>query len=590
MGRGGRGQLAVVAVDEADLLPVGHRVWDVLRLVGELDLSRFEAEYRVDGRGHPPYEPAMMVALIVYCRGKGLSSSREIAAACYDDVGARVITGGRYPAHTAVTRFLRRHAGAVRELLVQTLRLGAAVGLVDVSVVAGDGTKLRANASMDATIEASDLRAQIVGLRARVQALHAVWLRQVSAEIETAGAQSRFGDYLFMPGTLAGVARAQSQAQARASVAAGAGGGGTDRDESTTHDTDAVDDGPGVGAGVNAEDTWRKLRRVQRTLDARVAALAVMTARPGQGMNTWAARVAQCRERLRDTEVRLQATRAQLQAAADRRAGALAAGVRLPGAGPVPVEDHIRVRRLRTVRDKAAARLDTAIAARPTATRINTTDPASRIMPGKRGSGFAQHHNVQALACKNQFILAIATHDNTNDVEALTDLLDDARANLDAAAITDPIKVALFDSGYASDTNFTATVPADTLLIAVSNGTPKTTPTSTDTRNATTTPTSSETTTATGKGTSGGKPKGRTMSGDSPAWNVMAERLNDPTNRTLYKSRSTIIEPLFAQLFNRFGRTLNLRGDNVATELHLWALTHNLLKISRHQRKPHPPG
>jgi hypothetical protein len=58
----------------------------------------------------------------------------------------------------------------------------------------------------------------------------------------------------------------------------------------------------------------------------------------------------------------------------------------------------------------------------------------------------------------------------------------------------------------------------------------------------------------------------------------MATRLDDPTNRALYKRRAAIIEPLFAQLFARFGRSLNHRGGDVDTELHLWAVTHNLLK------------
>jgi transposase len=547
MGRGGQGQLAVMAVDPGDLLPAGHLVWDVLELVGELDLSRFEVAYRVDGRGHPPYEPRMIVALIVYCRAKGLSSGRQIAAACYDDVGARVITGNRYPTHTVLTRFRRVHAQALRQVLVQTLRLGAGEGLVDVSVVAGDGTKIRANASMDATVEESQLRARIQALQTQVQGLQACWSHQVAHEV-AARAQHSYGAYLFLEETLV------------------APGPPERPDPDPTDPTDPTDLGMGQGegrvrGGVNAEDTWRKLQSAQQILRARQAALAHLDAHPGRALNDWAERVASHRERVSHREQMLALTRADLQATADRRASAEATGIRLPGTRPVPVEDHIRMRRMRAAHTKAVARLEVALAARPVTTRINTTDPASAIMPGKRGDGFAQRHNVQALAAKNQFILAIATHDSSNDKQALTALLDTARSNLDDAGIPDPIGVALFDNGYASDANFTADVPVDTLLIAVNAGTPKNTTTS-----------------------------GTKMGGDTPAWHVMADRLNDPTNRTLYKTRSTIIEPLFAQLFARFGRTLNLRGDNVQTELHLWALTHNLLKISRHRRKSHPPG
>jgi hypothetical protein len=52
-------------------------------------------------------------------------------------------------------------------------------------------------------------------------------------------------------------------------------------------------------------------------------------------------------------------------------------------AGLRPVEDHARVRRgrrdLQTATDRAAATAGN----RPTLDRVNTTDPRSRIMPGK---------------------------------------------------------------------------------------------------------------------------------------------------------------------------------------------------------------
>jgi len=60
----------------------------------------------------------------------------------------------------------------------------------------------------------------------------------------------------------------------------------------------------------------------------------------------------------------------------------------------------------------------------------------------------------------------------------------------------------------------------------------------------------------------------------------MAARLGTPEGRAVYKQRKAIIEPVFAQLFARFGRTLNYRGDMVTTEIHLWAAVHNTLRPS----------
>jgi hypothetical protein len=60
----------------------------------------------------------------------------------------------------------------------------------------------------------------------------------------------------------------------------------------------------------------------------------------------------------------------------------------------------------------------------------------------------------------------------------------------------------------------------------------------------------------------------------------MAAKLDTPEGRAVNKQRKAIIEPVFAQLFARFGRTLNYRGM-VDIEIHLQAAVHNILKAIR---------
>ena len=61
----------------------------------------------------------------------------------------------------------------------------------------------------------------------------------------------------------------------------------------------------------------------------------------------------------------------------------------------------------------------------------------------------------------------------------------------------------------------------------------------------------------------------------------MTAKLDTPEGRAACKQRKAIIEPVFAQLFARFGRTLHYRGDMVTTEICLWAAVHNMLKAIR---------
>ena len=150
--------------DPRDWLPEGHLAWAMRRAGGELDLAPFLAAYRADGQGNTAYHPRMMVALIMYCYCKGIRSSRAIEMATFDDVGARVICGGLHPDHATNARFAGRHKEPLKGLLVQSLVACAREGLVRVDVTAGDGTKVKANASMAANATAEQLGLDIAEL------------------------------------------------------------------------------------------------------------------------------------------------------------------------------------------------------------------------------------------------------------------------------------------------------------------------------------------------------------------------------------------------------------------------------------------
>ena len=505
------GQAALLPVGVRDLLPAGHLAFDIVTAVERFDLSGFEQAYRADGRGRPPYHPRVMVALLLYCRAKGLMSGRQVAAACHDDLGARLITGNRYPDRSTIDRFHEVHESAIHALLPQTLRLAREAGLVDVRVVAGDGTKIAANAAKDATVDEAALLEQIADLHEAVQAAHRQW----------------------------------------AALAA-------DTTEQPDHHTptlfdglDGLDglDGSGVAGMPDAVTAaGRKVQALTGMLQRRRQALAWLREHPNGDHTAWQQRLDRDRQRVQTATDHLEQTLTAVQAVHDRRAQAAATGRKLPGPATARVDDDSRVVRARDRLAKATTRAQNTQATPPTS-KVNTTDPSSAIMPSKHG-GYDQNHNVQAMASKDQLILAIGTHLNATDTGALPALTRNTRTNLDTAGITETIGTALFDSGYASETNFTTDLPITTLLVGVHP--------------------------------SGGNNAATTTL--PPAWQPMANQLTQPDNAKLYRQRAAIIEPVFAHLFNRFDRTLFARHRTVDTELHLWAATHNLLKIRQHTR------
>src|SRR5918993_904082 len=157
-----RAQTFLMPPDVREWLPEGHLAWFVLDVVARMDLAAFYGAYRQDGHGRAAFDPAMMVALLLYAYARGQRSSRGIERWCEEDVACRVIAANQVPDHTTVARFRQRHQDALAGLFGEMLMLCAEAGLVEVGVVAVDGTKLHANASHHATRDYEQIAAEIL--------------------------------------------------------------------------------------------------------------------------------------------------------------------------------------------------------------------------------------------------------------------------------------------------------------------------------------------------------------------------------------------------------------------------------------------
>ena len=153
----------------ADWLPEDHLAWFVLDAVEEMDLRAFYGDYRQDGWGGAAHDPATMVALLLYAYCVGVRSSRQIERACHHDVAFRVICGGLLPDHTTISRFRQRHEEALKTIFTASLRLCAKTGMAGVGLVALDGTKLAAPASMQANVTKDTIDAAVEKMFAKAK-------------------------------------------------------------------------------------------------------------------------------------------------------------------------------------------------------------------------------------------------------------------------------------------------------------------------------------------------------------------------------------------------------------------------------------
>lgn len=128
-------------------LPGNHLARFIADLVEEeLDLGRFYASY-AKAKGQPPYDPRLMVRVLLYGYCVGVRSSRELERACTDVVAFRWLAAQQAPDFRSIGRFRQRHLAALGNVFLQALELCRAAGLVSLGRVALDGTKVRANAS-----------------------------------------------------------------------------------------------------------------------------------------------------------------------------------------------------------------------------------------------------------------------------------------------------------------------------------------------------------------------------------------------------------------------------------------------------------
>jgi transposase len=218
-------QMLLMPPSLAEWVPEDHLARFVRDVVEHLDLRAIEDTY-TEERGYPPYDPRMLVTVLLYAYCTGTYSSRKIAAKLIDSVAVRFLAAGNQPDFRTISEFRRRHGEALAGLFVQGLRLCRQAGLVKLGRVAVDGTKIKANASKHKAMSYGRMRTQEVALEQEVRGL----LRQAEAadqEDDARHGRDRRGDEL--PAELArresrlqkireakAALEAEAQAQARA--------------------------------------------------------------------------------------------------------------------------------------------------------------------------------------------------------------------------------------------------------------------------------------------------------------------------------------------------------------------------------------
>jgi len=146
-----RQQMMMRSVDVEKLVELGHPVRAIWEILGQLDLSGFEANIRaIEGRaGQATLSPRMLASLWIYAYSEAVSSARELSRMCEDDAGCQWLTGMETVNHHTLSDFRVGYKKALDDLFRQVLGLLSAEGLIELKRVMQDGTKMKANAGKD---------------------------------------------------------------------------------------------------------------------------------------------------------------------------------------------------------------------------------------------------------------------------------------------------------------------------------------------------------------------------------------------------------------------------------------------------------
>jgi len=134
---------------EEQILP-GTFEYTLNRLIDErFNLEVFDGHYKNDETGAPAYDPAILLKIILYAYARGVTSSREIARLCQENVVFMALSADSQPHFTTIAAFIARLGDPIVSVFRDVLLVCDEMGLVGREMFAVDGVKLPSNASKE---------------------------------------------------------------------------------------------------------------------------------------------------------------------------------------------------------------------------------------------------------------------------------------------------------------------------------------------------------------------------------------------------------------------------------------------------------
>jgi transposase len=164
-----RKQLVLVPTALEVMIAEDHPVRLLDEILDELDWSEWEATYH-GSFGKPAIHPSLLAKVLLFAMIRRIRSSRQIEYELKHSIDFIWLTSGRHIDHTTISEFRRKNSKALRDIFRQMIKLAIDLGVVNLSELCIDGTRVLADANRYKTWTATRLAKALVELDSQIAA------------------------------------------------------------------------------------------------------------------------------------------------------------------------------------------------------------------------------------------------------------------------------------------------------------------------------------------------------------------------------------------------------------------------------------
>lgn len=142
-----RHQIPLFADSLDDAIDVDHEIRLIDLFVNSLKLVDYGFKMTFIENGRPAYYPGDLLKMFIYGYLNRIRSSRQLEKECKRNIELMWLMKGLVPDHNTISNFRKDNPKAIRKVFYATVQLAKHFELIGGKLLAGDGTKLRAQNS-----------------------------------------------------------------------------------------------------------------------------------------------------------------------------------------------------------------------------------------------------------------------------------------------------------------------------------------------------------------------------------------------------------------------------------------------------------